>query len=131
MASVPDFHSGDFGSSPNTRSYFGRDKSKKMSSESRKEPLRGRIILYNTLGAHCILVTKTVYNTSGLHNPVIANDFIYHSHIWIHDNKIIKCRFQSELFQPEAEISDSKLSHLFGIDLNQIIRDEKIKTILL
>ena len=91
-------------------------------------PEKGRIVLCNTIGRHGILVTKT--DERSFFNHSIPNDLIYQAHIWIHNNKIIKCHFQSELFQPEAEISDSQLSHLFGIDLNQIIRDEKIKTIL-
>ena len=89
----------------------------------------GRIVYCNTIGMHSILVTKIDVTRPTLNHSIPSN-VIYGTHVWIHNNKVLKCRIESELFYTGAQISDTKLSHLFGVDLIQIMREEKIKNIL-
>lgn len=101
-------------------------------------PSTGEILILNRIGKHSVLITRTApvfhpQNQSRITrwNIPITNDMIYHSHLWIHDNRILKCHFQSDIFQPDIELTDSQLNHYFGIDLTQIVRNEKLQSILL
>jgi hypothetical protein len=85
---------------------------------------KAKLLLFNSVGKHNILVTSTSNNLFNL------RELIYNAHVWIHDNKVIKCHFVTRLFKQDDFLSDTQISDYFGIDLTQLTREKTIKDIL-
>lgn len=92
-----------------------------------------QLVMWNCVGAHTILITQSHNHSSYMLSKIprsMLQKFIYNSHVWIHDNKLVKCHFATPLLQLDEVLSNDRLSELFGLNLTQMTRNELIKQIL-
>ena len=85
------------------------------------------LIYLNSFGSHNIVVTKTTRSGDRFESIEIRlpslNVLILNAHLWIEDNKVMKCHHN--IYKEGDLISDQELSQL-GIDLTQANREKKL-----
>lgn len=92
-----------------------------------------QLVMWNCVGAHIVLITQSYNHSSYMFSKIprsMLQKFIYNSHVWILDNKVVKCHFTTPLVQLGEVLSNDRLSELFGLNLTQMTRNELIKQIL-